>query len=296
MAVETGTAVGHVALLEALRTFATTHTDLVADEQEWVDDLWALNGTTGEREWVAHGPGLAGQDAIYMGIRTETDAENDRYNWQVMGCTAYTALNGWENQPAHSPTGDADGTRIYLWDTAIDYWFIGSGRRLIVVAKVSTVWELLYLGFPLQYATPNQYPYPLLVGGCGRLKAQRWSAQGDGHRAPIHSFGALQVRMPGGSWAGATDTGTLRMCPIRTVADIAFVQRECPDGTYPLRAQVLGATDPSEIVLGELDGVYHVPGFGAGAGDIIEIDGDDYLVVQDIYRTATYDYCAVRLT
>jgi len=297
-AVATGTASGHLDLLSDLRDFATANTDLVTAGEEWAEDRWQLTGA--EREWIAHGPGLAAADEIYCGIRTETDSGNDRYNWQLMGATGYMSGNLWSAQPGTCPVATTDGVRIYLWDGSIPYWFIGSGRRLIMVAKVSTVYQILYLGLALPYATPGQYPYPLVVAGCGAVQARRWSDTAAGHSAFFHpqtdsGGSALRMRQPDGSWPYSYEGGPFRLTPDRQGTDLTYWLREGPGDGRPLRAQVLATSSPARNVLGELDGIFQVPGFGAAAEDIVEIDGVDYLMVQNVHRTANISYCAVRL-
>jgi hypothetical protein len=48
-------------------------------------------------------------------------------------------------------------------------------------------------------------------------------------------------------------------------------------------------------VLGELDGAYFIPGFGQAAENIVTISGQDYLVVQNIFRTTSDAYWALKL-
>ena len=47
---------------------------------------------------------------------------------------------------------------------SIPYWFLADGRRVIIVAKITTVYEHAYLGFLDAYATPGEWTYPLVVG------------------------------------------------------------------------------------------------------------------------------------
>lgn len=47
--------------------------------------------------------------------------------------------------------------------------------------------------------------------------------------------------------------------------------------------------------LGELDGMYSVPGYGNSVENIITANGVDHLVVQDVYRTGYSDYWALKL-
>jgi hypothetical protein len=70
-----------------------------------------------------------------------------------------------------------------LWDTTIPYWFVVSGRRIIVSREGRHDLSDVYLGFYLPFASPNQYPYPLAVGGSfvGNTgdPEPRWSVTGN---------------------------------------------------------------------------------------------------------------------
>ena len=46
---------------------------------------------------------------------------------------------------------------------------------------------------------------------------------------------------------------------------------------------------------GELDGVCHIAGSNQTSENTLTIDGDDYIVFQDIYRLAFHNFMAVRL-
>lgn len=48
-------------------------------------------------------------------------------------------------------------------------------------------------------------------------------------------------------------------------------------------------------VFGILDGVFHVSGVDNGSENIIQVGGVDYLVIQNVYRTATNSFAALRL-
>jgi hypothetical protein len=289
MATATGTASGYLDLLDRLVTFATG----LSSPEAWTVDR-NITAADGERELIMHGPGLAGDDAVYVGIRGSTNATSDYYNWRLMGCTGYVAGNDWTAQPNVSPRSLIDGNHLLLWDDDIPYWFVGSGRRLIVVAKVSTVYQTAYLGLALPYATPGQYPYPLVVGGTSKEGNVRWSSQAFSHAAFFR--GGSHWRTQDGTWLALSTPGSMHV--LSPGGSNWSLWREAPDGTrwlLPLvGVQFAGLGSPKQV-LGELDGVAAVPGFALAAEDVVDDGTDDWLVVQSGWRTTSTDYGAVRL-
>ncbi|MBK3745246.1 hypothetical protein G3A39_39365 [Paraburkholderia aspalathi] len=66
-------------------------------------------------------------------------------------------------------------------------------------------------------------------------------------------------------------------------------------GGYTLMPLTLIQTTPSVQNLGILEGIYSAPGVGNGAENIVKIDSIDHLIVQNVWRTTTYDYWALGL-
>lgn len=153
-------------------------------------DQWSVDRYTASDQLIAHGPG-SGTDTIYVGIKLVSDTVGDYYNWKINGFTGFSSGNTFENQPgAFSET--LTPVHVPLWNSELTYWFMATGRRIIVVAKISTVYEICYLGFVDPFASPGQYPYPLFIGGSlawGNTTAPgttdpawRWSYTGNEHR------------------------------------------------------------------------------------------------------------------
>lgn len=124
-------------------------------------------------EVIFRAPGNSGTDEIYTGIRSEYDSAQGWYNLFLNGYTGYTSDNDFFEQPGGLYGFDQEASAsnmccvpmVPCWDSAMDYWFAASGRSFRFGVKVSTSFEGGYLGFAVPYATPNQYPYPLVVGG-----------------------------------------------------------------------------------------------------------------------------------
>ncbi len=162
MAFETGTASSYKDLLAKLRTFVTTNAALVAAGQAWTSLRY--DNTSAEHELILRGPGLGGDDEIYVGIKTESSSGSDYYNWLLYGFTGYESAAAITVQPGVLTFADG-GPKLLLSNGSIKYWFVANGRRIVIVAKVSTVYEAAYLGLITPYGPPTSYPYPLFVGG-----------------------------------------------------------------------------------------------------------------------------------
>ena len=293
---------------------------------------------SGEYEFQAKGTGLAGVNTIYVGISSYSSIGADYFNWRFQGYLGFDGAKTFDEQPGAIPLGTL-GTRpaktpiMCLWNDAIPYWFIGNGRRIIVVAKISTVYEMIYLGYLLPYLPPTMMPYPLCIIGTSlgyvdnAHTGERWS-----NTSPSHSIGCLQptaihnatsgfdiIARPNSSfrfwfveWSGianrvvysnsaegvSTRDSVHPTWPCGDDTDEIFRQmRNNPnDASYVLSPIIPMHRLNAKNVFGELDGVYHISGFNNAVENIITIDLVDYLVVQNIHRTGQFDYCAVRLS
>lgn len=159
MAYITGTAANHTALWTTLLDFLQNNTALVAAGQNWTI-AWQLSG---QPELVLKGPGLAGADQVYVGLkRTDnTLTAGESLIW-LTGATGIvstaTSFTGHVNSLTRTPA-------IFLDQNPMQYWMVANGRRFVVVVKVSTVYQAMYGGLFLPYSNPAAYPYPLFVGG-----------------------------------------------------------------------------------------------------------------------------------
>lgn len=269
----------------------------------------ALRSSVGS-EYIWRAPGDGGADQIFVGAKVFSNVSADYYNWRLGGFTGYTAGAAFEAQP-----GAMTDPVVPLWNSAIPYWFMISGKRAIVVAKVSTVYEMAYMGFLDSYASPGQWSYPLAVGGSMSWYSEpaassanwRWSYAGNEHRGfpfggPMNSGtnrdkdSPLRVRKPDGTWRGFSYSDT---ASVGTVWPYAFGMsdvRACLDGSYPVLpvslAEDMGA---AENPLGELAGVVATTGFSNASENTITQGRASFLVSQNIHRTTKTDYAAFRL-
>jgi hypothetical protein len=312
-AYQSGTATDYKDLLSLLRTFLTTHTDLVnaTPSQAWTELRW---DTPDEYEIILKGPGLAGDDEIYVGIQTYSNVGDDYYNWRLQGFTGYLAGNAFADQPGaiqdYPPC-------LALHDSSIPYWFVADGRRFIVVARVSSVYEAAYMGLLLPYGLPSQLPYPLVVGGSitGEL-GYRWSLQSVTHRqfiSPGARFGLESdeyrsfstLRLLHGNWLSVRNfySSEYELYRYRHTwpygdqwaNDVWEAMRDNIDGSYPVFPIQVYAEDPEDNLFGELAGCLAIPGFSVAAEDIVQIGGVDHLVIPNVYRSGAAEWWALRL-
>lgn len=71
--------------------------------------------------------------------------------------------------------------------------------------------------------------------------------------------------------------------------------RECVGGGYLFLPCIIVDRLGTASVIGELDGVYSVSGFGNAAENTGTFDGDTVVVFQNVNRTETYNYWGLRL-
>ncbi|MCA0240164.1 MAG: hypothetical protein LCI02_04835 [Proteobacteria bacterium] len=288
-----GGKLAHQNLLIAVRDFVSAN--------GWTVKRYDASGTNHELLLMA--PGMSGTEQIFVGLRTYQDAGADLYNLLVGGFTGYVSSNTFDTQPGAFLSG------VPAHNNRIDYWLTINGQRLVLAMKVGTpVYETIYLGKFLPYATPGQYPYPLLVSGMlTGAAATRFSET-------LHSFGFkgawpsgnqrpnVALRRVDGSWvqpwcwpwyAAGGSEGWL--------ASSTFALRDT-NGQYPLLPIVLHDNSSTTAwpatqgnVWGELDGVCFVSGFDNGVENTLSIGGVDWVVVQDVWRTGHIDYIAMRL-
>ena len=297
MAVEIGTATNYLDLAQKLKTFLTTDATLVGLGQEWIcnrDDGSCM---------LFQGPGLSGAEEVFIGIEMFSNEGDDIYSWDVTAFTGYNASVSFAEQPGRHAYYDSF---LPLWDDEIPYWFVANGQRVIVIAKVSTTYQSMYLGKFLSYATPQQYPYPVFWGGMASQDSQRFSNTTlQFFPAPIAS--AAFIFQPSGSLIQATTAeapsatsfnmypwATSRLNVGNTFARVATFD----NGDSVLIKNIIrfGSVSSSEMaLLGELDGVYWIHGNGQSSESIITADGHDHLVFQNGSKTEVNSFAAVRL-
>jgi hypothetical protein len=274
-------------------------------------------------EYCWQAPGNDGQSEIFTGIHGFERQDADYFNWEIAGMDGFLAGARFFEQP-----GMQGNLYLPLWNAAIPYWFIADGRRLVVIAKISTQYEIAVLGLLDPYYSPGQWPYPLVLGG-SMSHAEfldwddikyRWSLSDNRHRIFTHadvgnspaSSGErepwdtqLRVRNLDGSWKALEGTNLDIATTTPGAANNLIWPTRCglsqldpgPGATYDLWPVMLLLTDTGggTNTPGQLPGICLVTGQDLTAETLITEGAVDWIVIPNVFRNDRDDFCAVRL-
>lgn len=273
MASTKGTAANYLDLAEKIKEFLTTGLG---------DGNWrVLRENNHAVEYDA--PGLSGKEHIYLSIEPVADAAKDHYYFALRGSIAFIEGNPIYGQPsvvtAYTP----------LINAPMNYWISANGQRAIVVVRVASVYMLMYLGKFLPYATPSQYPYPVIVSGMTLTKNYRYSSNELSHiMRPLYSCGYLYTP---NNISLIIKTYNSREF---TMPSTAYRNFEKPvNNDNPLLIPAVMINNTIKDTFGELDGLFWVSGFGVKSEDILIDNGKKYLVFQNAYRVDFNNFCAM---
>lgn len=276
---------------------------------------WTSKRRTAGTEMIWQAPGNGGLDQILVGAQVFSNVSADYFNWRLGGFTAFDSALAFNMQAGYvgGPGQIANSPVLPLWNSTIPYWFIANGRRVIVIAKISTVYVSCYLGFLASYMAPGSFPYPLVVAGsmawegaepAANSTSWRWSFSGPEMAAfPIgrltvltkDSDSVLLLRLISGVWRGFSSAATMTFGAIWPYGWVSgWDWRPDLDGGYSLLPIVL--MDGTPNVFGELEGVKAMTGFSQSVENTVTVGGVSYLVVQNTFRNTAQDYFAVRLS
>lgn len=307
---------------------ATDQNDLLADLRTWLTGLtspWtSLAYTAGATpadasELYLEGPGAGAGQRTYIGIRTSYDATYPAWSWEIRSMTDYDSGRTWDTQQGVSPS-----VYLNLNASSQDYWLFANDRRFVVVSAVNaSVYCMAYAGMFLPYATPDEYPQPLFIGGMYSAPntaslsnaANRFfidPGYGAAYylpRSPLTWTAVYNNTNSAGAalaWDGASNEKVI-MWPHRsrraqsTSSSQSFSDwsrgswdtlRPTAGGEYVLwRANIID-TD-SQIAVGALDGCYSVPGFGLTSTQAITLGSRGFRAFQNANRSGNRDFMVV---
>ena len=319
MAYQTGTATDYADLLAKLRTFLTTNVALSAAGQLWQVIAGVASGTPAKNDYVSfRGPGLSGDDDVFVSIRLRATPTNNYYNWELYGHTSYNPSLPGVDQPGNHPAP----VSVLLTNSSIVYWFFATGRGFRVVTRISGRYDAAYAGLILPDHTPLDWSLPLFIAGSSYRVTDGGAADDTWAHTNFWqpniatnipgSIGTAYLLNPGGVWrAVRNNTGTAvsvesssdngpivspshaRLWPRNVRRDLdgsAWIHRlnlcqiGAGDGVNSGGAVEYGAPDGGNWY-GSLDGVFYTAAFGASAEEVVSIGGVDYLLIPNIART-----------
>ncbi len=286
-----------------------------------------------QKDLMLKGIGSAGQDEIFVGIRTHGRAVSDVFQWDVNGFTGDPTTDPsihWRNGPGHPfLLQGLDPPRVPLDDDPMGYHLDVNGRRILISMKVTTVFEAAYLGLLEQTTFPSEYPLPLAIGGSmdSDLGFTNFSSlNAGGHRSFMDpgtgtsfststleesclmvlrpdtlQWGFFQNRVGAAGTRAAANTRRLVVWPW-TIGAPTFNhiddQIDSQANEYSIMPAICFFSDEAEAthaIYGTLDGVFWVSGFNNAAENTFVVDGDDYVVFQNTFKVDIEDFWAMRL-
>lgn len=301
MAIEIDTAADHVDLFDRLMAFLQ-----IGITTPGGPDWTLLRYDSDNQRALFHAPGLTGLEDIYVGISVHESVDTDAYALGFWMFRSYNEALDDLQQPGHSGVG-----YLPVWNQATPYWFIANGQRLMIVAKISTVYSATYIGKFLPYGVPGEYPQPYYIGNSVTASTTRWSTVEEAQRNFWDPGSGGKILLPSGQWRTVQNfrdlggesslnnsnyTWPFQAYGLHTSTLTEYRRmRENVDGTYPLWPITLMGSNPDDDIFGELDGAFAVSGFNNASENTVTIDGASHLIVQNLFRTARYYYAALKL-
>jgi hypothetical protein len=267
----------HHLLIAAIKKF------LEADG--WVSQRYVCQGAN--HELIMKGIGYTGTESIYIGFYSYHSVASDYYNIACATMKGYVAGNNFINQPGIQYSG------VPCHNQRIDYWMSVNAARINGCLKIGTpVYEHFGAGNFIPFAPPNQYPQPLFNAGMLQgMAATRYSDTNHDMpwRATLNRYN-FAIHTNQGEWEDASNADTNK--EIKTLRILPELIR--PAGTTYAVLPIY-IYDDTPNIYGELDGIYHITGFDNVVENTITIGSDNYVVLQDVFRTGFDDYIAMKL-
>lgn len=244
----------------------------------WLDG--GLTPATSNRELILQGGGYSGDEEIFVGFRANHLESGDYYNMSSAIFTGYVPSATFDLQPGFAETG------FCAHNIRLDYWLCANGQRIMGAIKIATpIYENFYVGKFLPYANPGQYPYPMVCSGSLATGLNTTRFSNTTRAMGIKGNTALKMRFVDGSVKNPQTAPWIQFGTAPTIRDT--------DSVWTLNPIIL--TDAAQGLYGELEGMCQVTGFNNVVENTITVGSQDWIVIQDTFRTGFNDYCALEL-
>ncbi|MDF4819800.1 hypothetical protein P3547_19935 [Vibrio parahaemolyticus] len=268
MAFKQATAAGFEALLTDIKDFA------------------ALQGWTllkDDSEIILQAP----NSLCVVGLKKDINSDRNYFNLELQGFNSLDSNKLFHEQVGAIPNYGFNGNsntsdrvpRLTLADESMEYWLSISERRIALTVRVSNFYVSAYLGLLLPLGSPQDYPYPLFVGGnmssthndfdIQHLWSDTSSSNSNYMFGSGSQIGSAKVKNPNGEWENIYHGGSMSGDPANYGAyalchpfngKIKHLGKTGA-GAYPLHASLVVSgektTSPdSGLWLGYLEGIY----------------------------------------
>jgi len=100
-------------------------------------------------------------------METRRQVASGTFYWELAGATGFDNGETFDNQPGSSRANLlSDDLSSPFSNGIIDFFIVIDPFHIKLIAKSGSSYTNAYLGFVFTYATPAEYPYPLLIMGC----------------------------------------------------------------------------------------------------------------------------------
>lgn len=249
------------------------------------------------RRLFLRGSGMTREEEIFVALDTQENTSADVYCLGIYGALGF--LESIET------AGGQPGSQLVIspaHNTRIDYWVVFNGQRIAGAMKVGTpVYTSFYVGKINPYCLPHQWPYPLAVVGMTD-SVVRFSdttqTMGYGGYTFTGSLKNIKLYTPGMGWlfTGTPSGSRIYTTPFNMNLTSSGVRDA--GGVYslfPVEVCPYYSNSYQGGAWGAFDGVYAVSGFNNAVENTLTIDGTDYVVIQNVFRTGMDSYYAMRL-
>ncbi len=279
---------GYIQINQWSHTLLIAFLKEICEAENWVVDRYDVS--TPNKELIMHAPGYSGTDEIYCGFYSYQDEAEDYYNFCCATMKGYVSGNDFVNQPGIEYSG------VPAHNQSIGYWISVNGARMNGGLKVGTpVYMHFGCGNFLPFSPPNQWPQPLFNAGMlphNTMPDTRFS--NTSMQMPWVSYGRgynFHFHMNSGEWLGNDYYQYAH-----TIRILESLTRPT-NNVYSVMPLYIGSSYPTgnKNIYGELDGIYYITGFDNVVENTLVLDGDTYVVLQNVYRTGFSDYIAMKL-
>lgn len=242
------------------------------------------------------GSGNSSDDAIYVYIRHFKNAVSGYYNWEIRTFTGYNAAYA---ETPDNQLGVSSAYYLTLWQNAITYWLVFNTQRFFIFTKVNTNYMSAGAGWYLPDGYPSEHPVPLFIGATTTTSTTLHSSTATTHRAFWDSdtqSNSMAIRHFDGSWKVVNGSNAY----LHPWTSISESPSDANVGTgigggYLINEAIIFSGEAGGNSYGILDGLFYVSGFNNASENTFVLGSSTYIVFQNIFRTSTDNYCALRL-
>jgi len=261
------------------------------------------------KEVVIKNSGISWKDKIITGLREWQFLEETLYGLNYNMYKQYNyfeeSQNNWNINSASTGKSNYDNTRnnwikhpnMPLNNDNMYYWIFSNKRRIIIIVRVAaSIYVSGYLGGCKALASPSNFPKPYCVIAPTHGNVS-FASTSNNFRFIIH-LNSSQIYYSAMAFDEDSNflyNKNLTLLPKYNFMDVGELKKTKENKLvlYPVYFyDYLAIPKKSYSVL---DGVFFVPGINLASEDIIEIGGDDYLIIQNIFRTSYQDYMAIKM-